>query len=70
LNDADAPIIGKVCRKLDGIALALELAAGRVGVYGINGMRRSSIAAVTLRVLLDGRQFFLKCNKRGRQFFE
>src|SRR6266478_4926762 len=27
LNDADAPIVGKVCRKLDGIALALELAA-------------------------------------------
>jgi predicted ATPase len=30
LNDADTPIVGAVCRKLDGIALALELAAGRV----------------------------------------
>jgi predicted ATPase/DNA-binding winged helix-turn-helix (wHTH) protein len=38
LNDADAPIVGEVCRKLDGIALALELAAGRVGVYGIKGI--------------------------------
>jgi hypothetical protein len=34
LNDAEAPIVGEVCRRLDGIALALELAAGRVGVYG------------------------------------
>src|ERR1700730_8134287 len=38
LNDADAPIVGKVCRRLDGIALALELAAGRVGAYGIQGI--------------------------------
>ena len=35
LNDEDAPIIAEVCRRLDGIALALELAACRVGVYGI-----------------------------------
>src|SRR6266850_1688650 len=38
LNDAEAPIVGEVCRRLDGIALALELAAGRVGVYGIRGI--------------------------------
>jgi predicted ATPase/DNA-binding winged helix-turn-helix (wHTH) protein len=38
LNDAEAPIIGKVCRRLDGIALALELAAGRVGAHGIKGI--------------------------------
>src|ERR1700704_1529465 len=38
LNNADAPIVGKVCRRLDGIALALELAAGRVGAYGIKGI--------------------------------
>jgi predicted ATPase len=38
LNDAGAPMVGKVCRSLDGIALALELAAGRVGAYGIKGI--------------------------------
>ena len=38
LNDADAPIVGRVCRRLDGIALALELAAGRVGAHGIKGI--------------------------------
>jgi predicted ATPase/DNA-binding winged helix-turn-helix (wHTH) protein len=35
LSDADAPIVAEICRKLDGIALAIELAAGRVGAYGI-----------------------------------
>src|SRR5579859_3449265 len=35
LGDADAPIVGAICRQLDGIALAIELAAGRVDVFGI-----------------------------------
>src|SRR5258707_830806 len=30
LNDADAPIVAQICRKLDGIPLAIELVAGRV----------------------------------------
>jgi predicted ATPase/DNA-binding winged helix-turn-helix (wHTH) protein len=37
LTDADAPIVAEICRNLDGIALALELAAGRVNAYGIEG---------------------------------
>jgi predicted ATPase/DNA-binding winged helix-turn-helix (wHTH) protein len=37
LNDTDAPFIGSICRKLDGIALAIEIAAGNVGAYGIQG---------------------------------
>ena len=35
LNDADAPIVGEICRKLDGIALAIELAAGRATAYSV-----------------------------------
>jgi predicted ATPase/DNA-binding winged helix-turn-helix (wHTH) protein len=54
LNDADASIVGKVCRKLDGIALALELAAGRVGVYGINGI--ASLLDGPCRLLWQGRR--------------
>ena len=37
LSDADAPLVAGICNRLDGIALALELAAGRVGAYGIRG---------------------------------
>jgi predicted ATPase/DNA-binding winged helix-turn-helix (wHTH) protein len=35
LADADAPIAARICRRLDGIALAIELAAGRVDIYGL-----------------------------------
>jgi predicted ATPase/DNA-binding winged helix-turn-helix (wHTH) protein len=54
LNDAEAPIVGEVCRKLDGIALALELAAGRVGVYGIRGI--ASLLDSPCRLLWRGRR--------------
>ncbi|WP_143275396.1 ATP-binding protein [Bradyrhizobium canariense] len=37
LCDSDAPIVASICRRLDGIALAIELAAGRVGNVGIAG---------------------------------
>ncbi|WP_245344223.1 ATP-binding protein [Bradyrhizobium japonicum] len=37
LSDSDAPIVAGICRKLDGIALAIELAASRVSSYGIRG---------------------------------
>lgn len=36
LNDADAPIVAEICRRLDGIALAIQLAAGRADAYGIH----------------------------------
>jgi predicted ATPase/DNA-binding winged helix-turn-helix (wHTH) protein len=35
LSDSDAPIVARICRRLDGIALAVELAASHVGSLGI-----------------------------------
>lgn len=38
LSDADAPVVADICRSLDGIALAIELVASRVGTFGILGV--------------------------------
>ena len=35
LDDVDARIVAGICRKLDGVALAIELAARRVATYGL-----------------------------------
>ncbi len=40
LSDADAPIAAEICRRLDGLALAIELAATRVDVFGVGGISR------------------------------
>jgi len=54
LKDADAPMVAEVCRRLDGIALALELAASRVGVHGIEGT--ASLLSDQFRLLWRGRR--------------
>ena len=38
LNDADAPYAARICRKLDGNPLAIELAASRVDTFGVQGL--------------------------------
>ncbi len=38
LGDSDAPIVATICRRLDGIALAIELAASRAGSLRIRGI--------------------------------
>jgi predicted ATPase/DNA-binding winged helix-turn-helix (wHTH) protein len=35
LDDSDAATVANICRKLDGVPLAIELAAGRVEAYGL-----------------------------------
>src|SRR5216684_3243548 len=35
LSDDEAPMVAEICRKLDGIPLAIELAAGRAAILGV-----------------------------------
>ena len=68
LSDNDAPIVAEICRKLDGIALAIELAAGRAAIFGVRdtaarlgsrldllkfGRRTANPRHQTLRATLD-----------------
>lgn len=38
LRDGDAPIVAEICRRLDGLALAIELAAARIDAFGVAGL--------------------------------
>jgi predicted ATPase/DNA-binding winged helix-turn-helix (wHTH) protein len=38
ITDDDAPAIAEICSRLDGLPLAIELAAGRASLFGIRGL--------------------------------
>jgi predicted ATPase/DNA-binding winged helix-turn-helix (wHTH) protein len=74
LSDENAPIVAGICGRLEGIALAIELAAGRAGSHGIaatadllnknlgldwHGRRTALPRHQTLRALLDWSYGFL-----------
>jgi len=48
LNDTDAPVVSEICRRLDGIALAIELAASRVDAYGVHSIAELLRTSFTL----------------------
>lgn len=54
LTDGDAPVVSEICRRTDGIALAIELAGSRVGTYGIRGV--AALLAGNMELRLVGRR--------------
>jgi predicted ATPase len=54
LSDLDAPAVAYICQRLDGIPLAIELAAGRVGAYGVRGT--ADLLDKRFRLLWQGRR--------------
>ena len=54
LTDADAPIVVDLCRRLDGIALAIEIAAGRADAFGIAGL--AALLDDRFRLVMRGRR--------------
>lgn len=54
LSDADAPAVARICRELDGIPLAIELAAGRLDAYGVRGV--AALLKKSIAVLWHGRR--------------
>ncbi len=54
LSDADAPVVASICRRLDGVALAIELVASRVGTYGIQVI--DDLLDNRVRLLWQGRR--------------
>lgn len=41
LGEGDAPLVAEICRRLDGIALAIELAAGQLDLMGVRDLAGS-----------------------------
>jgi predicted ATPase len=54
MSDADAPTVAEICRRLDGIPLAIELGAGRIDVFGIGGL--ATVLDDRFRLLTRGRR--------------
>jgi predicted ATPase/DNA-binding winged helix-turn-helix (wHTH) protein len=64
LTDADVPAAVAICNKLDGLPLAIEFAAGRIGPFGIRELAKHLDDRFTL--LLRGRRTALPRHKTLR----
>ena len=54
LGDAEAPLVADICRRLDGVPLAIELAAARIDAFGVRGLAAHLDDA--LQLLTGGRR--------------
>lgn len=68
LDDADVPYVADICRRLDGIALAIELAAGRLPGLGVRGLANS--LEDCFQVLTHGRRTALPRHQTLRATFD
>ncbi|MCA6117351.1 winged helix-turn-helix domain-containing protein [Bradyrhizobium sp. WSM 1738] len=68
LKDEDIPIVAQICRRLDGIALAIELAASRVDAFGVRGV--SSRLDDRFHLLSRGRRTALPRHQTLRAAFD
>ena len=68
LTDADAVTVATICRKLDGVALALELAAGRVAAHGIRGT--ADLLDLRFKLFWEGRRTALPRHRTLRAMLD
>jgi len=61
MDDADTALVIDICRRLDGVALAIELAAGRVNAFGLRGLAEH--LDDRFRLLTEGRRTALPRHK-------
>jgi predicted ATPase/DNA-binding winged helix-turn-helix (wHTH) protein len=57
LDDTSAPVVSEICRRLDGIPLAIELAAARVEFFGVASL--ATRLGDMFTILTQGRRFAL-----------
>jgi predicted ATPase len=68
LSEADAPLVAEICRKLDGIPLAIEFTASRVDTLGVRGL--ASRLDDRLRLLTQGRRTALPRHRTMRAMLD
>lgn len=55
MGDAEAPAVCSICRRLDGIPLAIELAAGAIDAVGLKGLVERLGSRLGSRLVMIGR---------------
>jgi predicted ATPase/DNA-binding winged helix-turn-helix (wHTH) protein len=68
LTPAQAPTVVEICRRLDGLPLAIELAAARVPLLGLDGLRQHLNAR--FRLLTGGTRMALRKHQTLRAALE
>jgi predicted ATPase/DNA-binding winged helix-turn-helix (wHTH) protein len=68
LTNVNASMVADICRRLDGIALAIELVASHVGTYGLEGV--AELLDARFRILWRGRRTALPRHQTLQAIFD